>query len=203
MINKAQLRVLFSDLEVIVGLNTELLADLEAHVANFHPRRTCVADPFLKYGAFFRWYHSYISNYDRAFKLLTMLKKSPKMKSFLATQEARPECNYSDLESLLILPIQRIPQYNLLLADLAKATPEFHPDHAACRKALTLLQEIGNYVNEKKREAENIRKVVSIGENIIGFPVRTSDCRLRCLWSSFSLIFILSCRIWRFPIADM
>jgi hypothetical protein len=66
-----------------------------------------------------------------------------------------------------------------------------------------LLQEIGNYVNEKKREAENIRKVVSIGENIIGFPVRTSDCRLRCLWSSFSLIFILSCRIWRFPIADM
>jgi hypothetical protein len=34
------------------------------------------------------------------------------------------------------------------------------------------MQDVGNYVNEKKRESENISKVVAIGEKLDGFPVR-------------------------------
>lgn len=33
------------------------------------------------------------------------------------------------LESIIIMPIQRIPRYKLLLEDLLKRTPESHPDN--------------------------------------------------------------------------
>jgi len=53
-----------------------------------------------------------------------------------------------------------------------KATPEGHPDFQNTKQALALMEEIGAYVNEKKREAENIAKVVRIGEKLEGFAVR-------------------------------
>lgn len=39
-----------------------------------------------------------------------------------------PRVQSSRLESIIIMPIQRIPRYKLLLEDLLKRTPESHPD---------------------------------------------------------------------------
>jgi len=74
------------------------------------------------------------------------------------------------LESLLILPIQRIPQYNLLLNDLFKNTWPHHPDYKNLKAATKIMKEIASVVNEKKRESENIKKVAELGTKIIGFP---------------------------------
>lgn len=171
-ISRANLRAIFSELIVIHGLNSVLLTALEKAVDNASPISSArIGGVFVKIGSFLRWYHSYVSNYDLAFQTLKKLKtKTAAFRNFVSTTESKPELGFTDLESLLIQPIQRIPQYNLLLADLAKVTTVAHPDFSDTTAALALLNQIGSYINEKKREAENIVQVIEIGKTLVGFP---------------------------------
>ena len=66
---------------------------------------------------------------------------------FLAqTQQAQPECHRLDLRSLLIMPVQRIPRYNLLLGELLKETPNTHPDHADLTTAVAAMKQVAEHV---------------------------------------------------------
>jgi hypothetical protein len=49
------------------------------------------------------------------------LKRNSKFAAMVASEAQRPEFERLRFESLLILPIQRIPRYELLLQNLRKA----------------------------------------------------------------------------------
>ena len=55
---------------------------------------------------------------------------------------------------LMVKPVQRFPQFILLLQDLLKETPPGHPDRMALQLALTTLESLAEMLNERKREAE-------------------------------------------------
>merc|ERR1719223_2103976 len=57
---------------------------------------------------------------------------------------------------LIVKPIQRFPQFILLLQDLLKETPPGHSDRMALQLALTTLESLAEMLNERKREAEQI-----------------------------------------------
>ncbi|TPX67132.1 hypothetical protein SpCBS45565_g03986 [Spizellomyces sp. 'palustris'] len=59
-----------------------------------------------------------------------------------------------NLQSWLILPVQRLPRYKLLIDALLNATPPTHPDFAACQEAASLLSKMVRECNESKREFE-------------------------------------------------
>jgi hypothetical protein len=110
----------------------------------------------------------------------------------------------------------RIPRYSLLLTDLVKHTWEDHRDYVdLCgalkqvqvrrgtndrgrkgrgrrevkgKMRLNIIQEVALYVNEKKREAENISRVLEIQNNFTGkYEVRSFFLPLLHLPSSFPL----------------
>jgi len=64
------------------------------------------------------------------------------------------------MDAFLILPIQRIPRYNLLLSDLVKHTWADRSDYENLRQSLSKMQEVVYYINERKRESENINKIL-------------------------------------------
>ena len=55
---------------------------------------------------------------------------------------------------LTVKPIQRFPQFILLLQDLLKETPPGHDDRMALQLALTTLESLAEMLNERKRECE-------------------------------------------------
>ena len=55
---------------------------------------------------------------------------------------------------LMVKPIQRFPQFILLLQDLLKETPTGHEDRMALQLALTTLESLAEMLNERKRESE-------------------------------------------------
>ena len=55
---------------------------------------------------------------------------------------------------LMVKPIQRFPQFILLLQDLLKETPPGHDDRMALQLALTTLESLAEMLNERKRECE-------------------------------------------------
>jgi len=174
-VTRQDVRTLFGDVEVILGLNRVVLQEITAKLQSW-TSAAMLGDVFVKLGKVgaFRRYHSYVSNYDKAHALLNQLKSSSKQfKDVIDHAECRPELNFSDLESLLILPIQRIPQYNMLLSDLLKNTWPEHSDYKNIKQAVKTMREIASLVNEKKRESENIERVLELEAKIDGFPVRT------------------------------
>lgn len=66
------------------------------------------------------------------------------------------------MNSFLIKPIQRICKYPLLLRELLKHTPEDHADYTYVKAALEKVHAIVEEVNKKKRDSENLQKILEI-----------------------------------------
>lgn len=68
----------------------------------------------------------------------------------------------------MIQPVQRIPRYRLLLADLVKYTEVDHHDRKALIEALEKMGETASYLEKKSEEAENTTKVLEIQSHLSG-----------------------------------
>jgi len=57
--------------------------------------------------------------------------------------------------------------YQLLLEQLLKATPLEHPDRADLASALQQIVAVADYMNERKRDVENLLKVTNLQSNLV------------------------------------
>ena len=97
-----------------------------------------------------------------------MRKDIPKFSSFLINQSSNLADNFAQqsLESLLILPIQRLPRYELLLRDIIKHTWKEHKEYELLQQALKAVNEMTNVINESKRQAENMDTALDLQQRI-------------------------------------
>jgi len=168
LITQDEIRFIFSDIRPIHFFNTKLAEDLAERLGNWSPTQ-CIGDIFLKLMEFMKVYKLYVQNYSRSLTLLDKLqRKNPKFSKFLEECKNHPESGRLDLASFLIMPIQRIPRYELLLRDLLKRTWENHPDYKDLVEAREKIQGVGQMLNEKKREAENMTSLIQASQRIQG-----------------------------------
>uniref|UniRef100_A0A1A8FY56 Rho guanine nucleotide exchange factor 10 n=2 Tax=Nothobranchius korthausae TaxID=1143690 RepID=A0A1A8FY56_9TELE len=99
-------------------------------------------------------YSEYVNNFSTA---MAVVRKTCASKAgFLEFLKHRQETS-SDrmtLYGLMMKPIQRFPQFILLLQDMLKNTPVGHADRLPLQMALTELETLAEKLNEKKREAD-------------------------------------------------
>lgn len=76
------------------------------------------------------------------------------------------------LTDLLITPIQRIPRYSLLLKELNKKTPSTHPDHQDLCKAIQLFDELGQHINEQKKQSDSkTNRTIELQLKVMNSPI--------------------------------
>ncbi|XP_075964630.1 rho guanine nucleotide exchange factor 10 [Anarhichas minor] len=99
-------------------------------------------------------YSEYVNNFSTA---MAVVRKTCAAKpGFLEFLKHRQETS-SDrmtLYGLMMKPIQRFPQFILLLQDMLKNTPVGHADRLPLQMALAELETLAEKLNEKKREAD-------------------------------------------------
>lgn len=80
-----------------------------------------------------------------------------RVKTFLKRAKESPKHSQINLESYLLLPVQRVPRYKLLLEDLAMCTPprESLGPTDALDDAINEISNLASLMNEEKREAES------------------------------------------------
>eukprot|EP01117_Protostelium_nocturnum_P002599 TRINITY_DN1336_c0_g1_i2.p1 TRINITY_DN1336_c0_g1~~TRINITY_DN1336_c0_g1_i2.p1 ORF type:complete len:754 (+),score=383.53 TRINITY_DN1336_c0_g1_i2:177-2438(+) len=164
---------MFNKVDILYKNHQRFLGELEGRVLDWNPQKK-IGDLFLNETDFLLRYRHYVNNYNNAFAILTDNKKIPEFKQFLASREAQPECHHSDLQSFLLEPIQRIPRYEMLLRDLNRKTDKEHPDHKDISAALQKIEEITKWINDAKRNSEQIAKV----------EVKLTDKVAQTLWLS-------------------
>jgi hypothetical protein len=168
ILSDAEIRAIFSETESILNYNRHLLQQLEERVTKWSVSQK-LGDIFTLISSYLKIYTQYCSNYNEAMRILSECKKQNKFKKFV--DELKKKCHdieHRGIEDYLIRPVQRIPRYYLLLQDLVKHTSKDHPDYANLASAAQKVQAVAEYVNGKKREAENIMKVTEIQEMIDG-----------------------------------
>lgn len=70
------------------------------------------------------------------------------------------------MTDLIVLPMQRILKYHLLLKEVVKQTPESHPDYSAIVKSYKIMIDLGEYLNEAKRDSEMLDTINAIQNSI-------------------------------------
>lgn len=162
LITAQQYKDLFLNLDEILAFNTKLLAAFEARMRGFDNRRTCLGDVFLQFPQMSTLYQYFVSNFDKSASALNALLENP---AFVEWQEAvaeQPQLHKLRINTLLIMPVQRVPRYQLLLRELISKTPETHPDHAGLQKAYEFIGTVAAGINEAKRRAEAHEKVADL-----------------------------------------
>eukprot|EP01105_Mastigella_eilhardi_P019085 TRINITY_DN4474_c0_g1_i1.p1 TRINITY_DN4474_c0_g1~~TRINITY_DN4474_c0_g1_i1.p1 ORF type:complete len:1406 (-),score=376.29 TRINITY_DN4474_c0_g1_i1:102-4319(-) len=171
IVNDQDHKRIFSDVQVILNFSTVLMNKLAERMKNWNATQQKMGDVFLHMMSFFKIYTSYIKNYELSFNTVNECKQKYKdFAPFLEKARAQPECKGMDFYSFLILPVQRLPRYSLLLTELLKNTPEQHADYKDLVRANHEIKGIAEFVNAKKREAENLNQVIAIQNILTGMP---------------------------------
>uniref|UniRef100_A0A4W4E4K5 Rho guanine nucleotide exchange factor 10 n=1 Tax=Electrophorus electricus TaxID=8005 RepID=A0A4W4E4K5_ELEEL len=99
-------------------------------------------------------YGDYVNNFSTA--MGAVRKACSSKPGFLEFLKQRQECNPERLSlyGLLIKPIQRFPQFIVLLQEMLRHTPVGHTDRLPLQMALTELETLAEKLAEKKREAD-------------------------------------------------
>lgn len=159
---EVDIKAIFSNVEQILNLNSELLKELVKANKDAWPR-TRIGEAFMQMAPYLKIYTTYVNNFDAATEtLLSCEKKYPKFANALAKIAQTGNMSQYSLPSYLIMPVQRIPRYRMLLSDLIKATPPTHAEHKVLSSALHEIESIAAHINEKRRQHEGQKVLVML-----------------------------------------
>jgi len=131
---------------------------------------------FLRFSEFFRLYIPYLNGYEQSLNTFNELRKHKKfsdwlngdVKNALKEQATKNGTTPLDLLSYMISPVQRVPRYVLLLKELKRQTSPSHPEFASLGDALAAVQRVASVINEGQRAIENMSKLMTVQQRIIG-----------------------------------
>ena len=145
------LTAVFSNIEQLSSFHAVLCSEM---LKASTPSAICLV--FLKFVDFLRMYIPYVNGYSEGVKALTALQDNRRWQRFCSEKKAQMGL---DLTSFLIMPVQRIPRYELLLKELRRNVEQADGQPASDEslmldETLAKIVAVAQKVNEAKREAE-------------------------------------------------
>ncbi|TDG96566.1 hypothetical protein EPR50_G00229980 [Perca flavescens] len=149
-------------------LNRDLLRELEDRVAHWSDHQR-LADIFVQKGPYLKMYSTYIRQFDNNVALLDeQCRKNTAFAAVVREFEMSPRCASLALKHYLLKPVQRIPQYQLLLTDYLKNLPEDSEDYKDTQAALSIVKEVANHANDIMKQGDNFQKLMQIQYSLNG-----------------------------------
>ncbi|XP_060699030.1 FYVE, RhoGEF and PH domain-containing protein 6 isoform X2 [Hemiscyllium ocellatum] len=149
-------------------LNRGLLRELEERMAHWEEHQR-IADIFVEKGPYLKMYSTYIKEFDKNVCLLDeQCKKNPTFASVVREFEMSTRCANLALKHYLLKPVQRIPQYKLLLTDYMKNLSKDCADYKDTQAALAIVVEVANHANDIMKQGDNFQKLMQIQYSLNG-----------------------------------
>ncbi|XP_062404047.1 FYVE, RhoGEF and PH domain-containing protein 6-like [Sardina pilchardus] len=168
VIEERNLNQILYYLPQLYELNQDLLKELEERVAQWD-HYSQLADIFVKKGPYLKMYSTYIREFDKNVALLDeQCRKNPSFAAAVREFEANPRCANLALRHYLLKPIQRIPQYQLLLTDYLKNLTEDSTDYKDTQAALNIVKEVANHANDIMKQGDNFQKLMQVQCRLTG-----------------------------------
>ncbi|EFC48101.1 rhoGEF domain-containing protein [Naegleria gruberi] len=171
ILQKETFDLIFNDIAIIKGVNENFLQELKKIYFGVDGLSClAVAKLMLHYAHSFKLYTRFIGNYGIAVSTLEEeKKKNGKLRKMLdkiaekLSDEATVSSDFT-IDGHLVLPLQRIPRYQLLLQQLKEFTDHNDESFVLIENALSLIKEIASELNNRQLEYSNIHKSLELGE---------------------------------------
>uniref|UniRef100_UPI00398EFC66 FYVE, RhoGEF and PH domain-containing protein 6 isoform X3 n=1 Tax=Pristiophorus japonicus TaxID=55135 RepID=UPI00398EFC66 len=149
-------------------LNRGLLRELEERMAHWDEYQR-IADIFMEKGPYLKMYSTYIKEFDKNVCLLDeQCRKNPTFAAVVREFEMSSRCANLALKHYLLKPVQRIPQYKLLLTDYVKNLSKDCADYKDTQAALAIVVEVANHANDIMKQGDNFQKLMQIQYSLNG-----------------------------------
>ena len=160
---------MFSNVQDILNLNSSFLKVLE-NIDGTNPK-FAVGKAMRPIAPFFKMYNMYCSNHAQASVIIAdyTSRSGHKFNKFLESAPSRGGSGQS-LQSLLIMPIQRLLKLKMILERLLKYTDASHPDHEDLETCLKCIREVADHVNKGVTEKENRLKMWEVQQMLTPSP---------------------------------
>ncbi|XP_053200489.1 protein vav-like isoform X2 [Panonychus citri] len=164
-------KIIFNHIKELSDIHTKFHRDLcRSTVSSSSGHR--VSSCFLNWKEKFVLYGDYCANLPRAQGLIDQLcSESTVINECISLHEMEANDGKFKLRDLLSLPMQRILKYHLFLKELMKNTLETHEDYFGLQQAYEAMIDIGDYINEVKRDSETLQIIAGIQMKIIDFEM--------------------------------
>lgn len=172
---EAEYKCLFGNIKQILGANVYMLERLKQEVdlvGEGNEECCAIGKVFQEIGPFLKLYTDFVNNYDEAYALYKKLRSQKWFISYVqhCTTKLPPDLRNentslsSDLQTLLILPIQRIPRYQMLLQSILEVTDESMDDYPFVVRAVKLITESAIHCNNSKAASESLTVLTDIAQ---------------------------------------
>eukprot|EP00946_MAST-07B_sp_MAST-7B-sp1_P000339 g339.t1 len=163
---------IFGAIEQLLVLNTKLLSDMTGSsvLGGDDAKGPISLGPlFIEFSPYLKMYSLFASAYTTAATTLAELKVEREgFSAWLEIAEKDTRCRGLQITDLLIMPVQRVPRYRMLLAELIKHTDETDPTHDSLTKALDGIKDTATTINNYIAAAEERMKIIKIQSEMFG-----------------------------------
>ena len=147
LMNEKQFNEVFSNIESIYQLNMQIYEEMKERSKTSNEEEMwddlMIGEIIPRYSPFMKIYIEYLSKNENVMKNLYSIYTCGKIKKL--AEENR--ISFYHLQSLLVLPVQRITRYPLLLQTIFKYTPPDHPDFENIEKSVQVTEAICRQIN--------------------------------------------------------
>ena len=149
------------------ALNENLLDELK-QARDAWPKTQKISHILVKLGPFLKHYSSYIRDFESAqIEFNENLKKYPKFNEIIKQFEASERCQKLSVQHHLLKPIQRIPQYRLLLQQYLHHLKPDDQDYEDTVNALEVVSRVAEHANQSMNDGINFAKLLALQAKIV------------------------------------
>jgi hypothetical protein len=126
-----------------------------------------IGDIYGEMAPFLKVYVSYVTQYERAVQQIRKnRKKYPQFDHWLERRKRHAESNGLDLNSLMVMPVQKLPRHRILLQALLDKTDKEHADYSLLQEAHDAVSVVADFQNAKIRDTKNSQRVYQISKKL-------------------------------------
>jgi len=138
----------FSNLPQIYNLSQDLSQEFQFRI-NSWDQHGKIADIFLRHASHFNIYLPYLENFSNMNKHFDdCCSNNPQYRNICISFEKLPECRNLKIKHFLLKPVQRFPQYKLLLQDYLKHLDKDAEDYEDTVNALKIVTDLLKNAND-------------------------------------------------------
>lgn len=158
VVPESELVKIINYLPQLRSFNEELLRDFESRVENWssYPK---ISDIMIKKGPFLKLFSTYIQNFENQCTLLDdCCNKYHRFAKVVKDFEASARCRKLTLKHYMLKPVQRLPQYRLLLEDYLSHQNTDSIDYEDTQRALRIVCDVADHANRSVEQEVSIAR---------------------------------------------
>ena len=168
-LSEVQYKSIFRDIMPILKIHKQLLELMKQNPISFD---TCYGVLFLNFVDKFKVSRAFIANFHSIDDFIkNQREKSSFNSKFKEIEDNNPECNGRDFLSYYIHIVQRYPRYPLLIRDLNKQTPSFHPDKSYLQRASNQVDSINKNLDQTSHKIKQIMAKEQLSKDLEDYDI--------------------------------